>query len=60
VSEKEHDKDEGPKTIKSAFKTKKENDLSHSPIVFDPIVTYKPRVPYPPVLDAQFSSKKDK
>ena len=60
VSEKKHDKKERLKTIESDFESEKENVASPSLVVFDSIVTYKPRVPYPQTLDASFPSKKDK
>ena len=60
VGKKEHDKEERPETLESDLEIEKENDLSSSPVVSDPIVLYKPRVPYPQALDAPFSSKKYK
>jgi len=60
VAKKEHNKDEGSKTIKSNLETKKENDPSPSLIMSDPTVTYKPRVSYPQTLEAPFPSRKDK
>ena len=39
---------------------RKENEPSSSPIVFDPAVTYRPRLPYPQALDAPFPSTEDK
>jgi len=47
VGEKEHDKEEGPETIKSDLEIEKENKPSRSPAISNPIVPYKPRVPYP-------------
>ena len=44
---KEHDKDEIPKTINSVLEIEKETDSSPSPVVFDPTISYKPRIPYP-------------
>ena len=55
VSEKKYDKDEGLKTMESDLEIEKENNLSPSPVVPDPIVTYEPRVPCPQALDAPFS-----
>jgi len=60
VSKKEYDKEEGVKTIWTHLKTEKDNDRSPIPIMLDPTVTYKPRVPYPHALDALFPSNKDK
>jgi len=60
VGEKEHNKEERPETLESDLEIEKENDLSSSPVVSDPIVLYKPRAPYPQALDAPFPSKKDK
>ena len=60
VDKKEYDKEERPETLESDLEIEKENDLSSSPVVSDPIVLYKPRVPYPQALDAPFPSKKYK
>jgi len=60
VCGKEHDKEERLKTIESNLKTGKENYPSPSPVVSDPIVIYKPRVPYPYALNAPFPLKKGK
>ena len=60
VSEKKHDKDERLKTMESDLEIEKENDLSPSPVLSNPIVTYEPRVLYPQALDAPFLSKEDK
>jgi len=60
VGEKERDKEERPETLESDLEIEKENDPSSSPVVSDPIILYKPRVPYPQALDAPFPSKKDK
>jgi len=56
VSETEHDKEKGLKTMESDLEIEKENDPSPSPIVSDPTVTY---TPYPQALYAQLPSKKD-
>jgi len=37
VGEKEHDKEERPKTIESDTKIEKETNLSPSPTIFDPL-----------------------
>ena len=47
MGEKEHDKEERPKTIESDPENEKENNLSPSPVVSNLIILYKPRVPYP-------------
>ena len=47
VSEKEHDKEEWIKTLESDLESENENDPSFSPVLSDPTVTYKPRVPNP-------------
>ena len=60
MGEKEHNKEERPETLERDLEIEKEKDLSSSPVVSDPIVLYKPRVPYPEVLDAPFPSKKYK
>ena len=46
VSEKEHDKEERFKSIKSDLESEKENDTSRSSIVSNPTATYKLRFPY--------------
>jgi len=46
--------------LKSDLKSKKENDPSPSPVLFDSSVTYEPRVPYPQASDTPFPSRKDK
>ena len=60
MSEKERDKEKRLTTIVSDLEIKKEDESSPTPAVSDPIVTHKPRVPYPQALDAPFSFKKDK
>lgn len=60
VSEKEHDREEKLKIMKSDLEFEKENDPSPSPIVSNPTMTYKSRVSYPQALDAPFPSRKDK
>ena len=60
VSEKEHGKEERLKTMESDLESEKENKSSPSPVVLDPTMTYKPRIPYLQALDASFPSKKDK
>jgi len=47
VSEKEHNKEERLKTMESDLEIEKKNNPFPSPVVFDPTVTYKSRVPYP-------------
>ena len=47
MSENEHDKEERLKSMESGPESEKENDPSPSSVVFIPIMTYKPRVPYP-------------
>jgi len=44
--EKEHDKEERPNANESDHEIEKENDSSPSPIVFNLIVTYKPKFLY--------------
>ena len=45
VREEEHDEVERLKSIESDHESEKENESSPSPIMPDPTVTYKPRVP---------------
>ena len=47
VSGKEHNKEERLKTMESDLEIEKKNNPFPSPVVFDPTVTYKSRVPYP-------------
>ena len=60
ASEKDHDKLERLKIMESDLEIEKENDPIPSPVVYDSIITYKPRIPYPQDLDEPFPSKKDK
>ena len=55
-----HDKEEGLKTVETDLETKTKNDSSLSTVMYDSIITYKPKVPYPQALDTPFSTKKDK
>jgi len=45
LKKKEHDKKKRPTTIEIDHETEKENKPSPSLVMFDSIVTYKPRVP---------------
>ena len=49
-----------PGVIKSDHESEKEDDPSPSPVMSNPILIYKLRVPYHQALDTPFSSKKDK
>ena len=58
VSEKKHNKEKRPKTNEIDHEI--ENNSSPSSNSSDPVVAYKPRVPYPQILDEPFPSRKDK
>jgi len=46
--------------IENDLEIAKGSDPSFSPIMFDPLITYKPRISYPQALNAPFPSKKYK
>ena len=60
MSEKKHDKNERLETMESDIEIEKENDSSPSPVIFDPTMTYEPKVPYAQALSTPFPSKQDK